>query len=100
MDRNGSLRLDLYDAYGKALGENIDIYLYHQTLSETMAVRNVPAAKSITVRNLMGTPQGRYRLFIDPPSYLPVSVFVNVSAGPKPTDLSLPFIVDPDKVVS
>ena len=100
MERSGSLRLDLFDAYGKPLDENIDIFLYHQTLSETVAARNVKAGKSITVRGLLGAPQGQYRLMIDPPSYLPVSRFVNIAAGPKPTDLALPFIVDPDKVVA
>src|SRR4029450_2415891 len=44
-DRAGSLRLDLYDAYGEPLNEKIDIFLYHQTLSETVPVRNVLASK-------------------------------------------------------
>ena len=98
-DREGSLRLDLYDAYGDPLNEKIDIFLYHQTLSETVPVRNVLANKPILIKKLFGAPQGLYRLFIDPPSYLPVSVFVNISAGPKPTERSLPFAVDVNKVV-
>lgn len=99
MERTGSLRLDLFDAYGAPLGEKVDIFLHHQTLSEIVAVRNVMAGRSIVIKNLLGTPQGLYRLFIDPPSFLPVSIFVNVSGGPNSTDRAIPFIVDPEKVV-
>lgn len=99
MDRNGRLRLDLYDAYGDPLNERIDVYLQHQTLSERLAVRGVSASKAIVVKGLMCSPQGLYRVYIDPPSYLPVSVFVNIREGNKPVDLPLPFVVDIEKVV-
>jgi hypothetical protein len=99
MQRSGSLRLELFDAYGDPLAERVDIFLHHQTLTETVPVRNIVAGKSILIRNLLGAPQGLYRLYIDPPSYLPVSIFVNIAAGPKPTERALPFIVDPEKVV-
>ena len=92
------LRLELYDAYGDPIRERVDIYLYHQTLSETRAVRSVETTKPVNIKGLRGAPEGLYRLFIDPPSYLPVSVFVNVKASGI-TERSLPFAVDPDKVL-
>jgi hypothetical protein len=63
-----------------------------------MAVRNVVANKPLLIKNLLAVPNGLYRLFIDPPSYLPVSIFVNVSAS-KVTERGIPFAVDAAKVV-
>ena len=98
MERSGRLRLDLYDAHGEGLQERVDVFLYHQTLSEVVAVRDVPAAKAFVVRNLRTAPQGLYRVFVDPPSYLPATFFVNVRASGI-TDRALPFAVDPAKVL-
>lgn len=98
MDRPGRLRLDLFNAYGDPLNEPIDIFLYNQSLSDTVAVRGVMASKPIVISNLLATPNGLYRLFIDPPSYLPISIFVNIS-GSKVTERSLAFAIDADKVI-
>jgi hypothetical protein len=98
MQRSGKLRLDLFDAAGDALNERVDVYLYHQSLSDTVAVRGVNATRPFLVKNLLSSPQGLYRLFIDPPSYLPVSVFVNIEAQ-RVVDRALAFPVDPKKVI-
>jgi hypothetical protein len=92
------LRLDLFDAYGDPIKERVDIYLDHQTLSEKVAARSVDTSQPVTITGLRGAPQGLYKLFIDPPSYLPVSVFVNLKSTGV-TDRALPFAVDPDKVI-
>jgi hypothetical protein len=98
VDRPGRLRLDLFDAYGDALNERVDIYLYNQSVTDVVAARGVMVTKPVLIINLLGAPQGLYRIFIDPPSYLPVQLFVNVS-GSKITDRAIPFAVDPDKVI-
>jgi hypothetical protein len=98
MDRSGKLRLDLYDSCGDPLNERIDIYLYNQTLTDPVVVRGIAATKPIVISNLLAAPNGLYRLFIDPPSYLPVSVFVNISSS-KVTERAIPFAVDAAKVI-
>ena len=97
-DEGGKLRLDLVDVYGKRLGEKVDIDLRHQTLSEHKVVRGVSAATRIVITNLRETPQGLYRLEIDPPAYLPVSQFVNVTANGSVEKITFP--IDPKKVVA
>jgi hypothetical protein len=98
MDRPGKLKLDLYDSCGDPLNERVDIYLYNQSVTDTVAVRGAMASKPITIKNLLAVPQGLYRVFIDPPSFLPVSMFVNVSAS-KVTERGIPFPVDAGKVI-
>jgi len=91
------LVLQLTNVYGEPLGEQVDIVLRHQTLSD-VRVASVFAARTIRVRGLLGPPQGLYRLFVDPPSYLPVSQFVNLTGESTRTAAVLP--VDPVKVRS
>jgi hypothetical protein len=97
MDRNGKLRLELVDVYGNRLAEKVDIHLHHQTLTDNRIVRNVSAASKIKIVDLHGFPQGRYRIEIDPPSYLPVSQFVNLKAEDV-TDVRITCPIDPKKV--
>lgn len=100
MRQNAKLKLELVDVYGKRLGERVDIELRHQTLSERKVFRAVDASKIININDLDHLlPSGLYRLTIDPPSYLPVSRFVNIKASGT-TELSLVFPVDPKKVSS
>jgi hypothetical protein len=96
MDRDGTLRLDLFNVYGKRLGEKVSINLRHQVLSDN-PVSSANAASRIVIKNLHGAPQGLYRIEVDPPSYLPVSRFVNLKASGF-TDLEIIFPVDPKKV--
>jgi hypothetical protein len=98
MEGTGKLRLDLLDVHGDPLAERVDVYLRHQTLSETKVARGVPASKRVVITGLLGSPQGLYRVEIDPPSYLPVSYFINIQAAGF-TDRTIFFAVDPRKVV-
>jgi hypothetical protein len=98
MDRPGRLRLDLFDACGDPLNERIDIYLHNQSLTDTVVARSVLATKPILIKNLLAVPNGIYRVFIDPPSFLPSSMFVNISAS-QVTERSMAFAADPDKVI-
>ncbi len=93
----GQLRLELVDVYGIRLNEKVDILLYHQQLSDRRVVRGITASKKILIQELHGTPQGLYRVEVDPPAYLPVSQFINLKASGV-TDLTLTFPVDPQKI--
>ena len=96
MDRTGKLKLELVDVHGHKLNEAVDIELKHQTLSERRMAKAQPSNKTIVVGDLIGAPNGMYRMLIDPPSYLPVAMFVNAGDGTKRT---ITFPVDPDKIV-
>jgi hypothetical protein len=91
-----TLQLALSDVYGDPLGEKVDIILRHQVLSEVVKA-SASAAKQINVTGLRGTPQGLYRIEIDPPSYQYVSEFVNMKASGI-TPLAFTFPIDPGKV--
>lgn len=98
MDRPGKLRLDLYDSSGDPLNEPVDIRLDNQTLNDPLIVRGIMANKPVLIQNLLAGTNGLYRVSIDPPSYMPVSLFVNVS-GSKVTERAIPFAVDAAKVI-
>lgn len=98
MAEEGKLRLDLMDVYGKRLGENVDIDLRHQTLSDHRVARGVAAGKRVVIPDLHGAPQGLYRIEIDPPAYQPVSRFISIKASGF-TDETITFPIDPKKVV-
>lgn len=89
--------MELLDVYGNRLAEKVVITLKHQTLSDVRIVKSVSALSKIKIPDLFGAPQGLYRVEVDPPSYLPVSQFVNLKASGI-TDLQLTFPVDPKKV--
>ncbi len=97
MALTGRLQLELLDVYKSRLAENVDIRLRHQVLSDSRLARAVDASKQILVTSLHQAPQGLYRLEIDPPSYLPVSQFVNIESSGT-TDRTIVFAVDPKKV--
>lgn len=97
MDKDGKLRLELLDVYGNRLGERVDINLRHQTLSDSRVVRSVSASSKIQIADLFASPQGLYRVEVDPPSYLSVSQFVNLQASGV-TDVQITFPIDPKKV--
>lgn len=96
MAENGKLQLELIDVHGKFLNERVDVTLRHQVLSDTKKA-STSAAQKFTITNLHAAPQGLYRVEIDPPSYLPVSQFVNIKASGT-TDLQVVFPVDPKKI--
>jgi hypothetical protein len=90
------LRLTAVNVYGKPLNETIDIILRHQVLSEVKKA-TAKASGPIDIPGLQGSPQGLYRIEIDPPSYQYVSQFVNLKASGI-TPLSITFPIDPGKV--
>jgi hypothetical protein len=96
---DGSLNLSVMDVYGETVGEPIDVFLQHQTLSEDPVCRGLAPAKVVSIGNLRQSPQGRYRIEVDAPSYVAVSRFINIpSSGPGELALTLP--VNKDRVVS
>ena len=98
MANNVRLRLNLRDVFGEPLGGKVDILLRHQVLSEVKKA-SANASSVIEITGLRGTPQGLYRMDIDPPSYQYVSQFVNLKASGI-TSLNLTFPIDPGKVKS
>jgi hypothetical protein len=93
---SGRLKLQMTNTRGSSLGEAVDISLRHMSTGTNMIVRR-QSARTITLTGLRGAPDGLYRVLVDPPSYLPVSVFAN-TVGRDPVPLVFP--VDPDKVAS
>ena len=89
------LVLQLSDVHGDPLGEQVDIRLQHHTLAAPRLVRSV-ARKTLRIADLIGPPQGLYSIYIDPPSYLPVSQFVRLTSAR--TRATFVFPVDPVKV--
>jgi hypothetical protein len=95
---DGVLNLSVVDVYGEMVDEPIDIFLRHQTLSENLAVRDQKPARTMEIRGLRQSPQGRYRIEVDGPSYLAVSWFINIPSG-EPGNLSVTLPVNKDRVV-
>ncbi|HXG91332.1 MAG TPA: hypothetical protein VNN73_03060 [Blastocatellia bacterium] len=98
-DKQGKLRLDLVDVYGKRIGGRADISLRHLVLSDSPRFNGLDASKRIVINNLHGAPQGLYQITIDPSAYLQVSQFVTIKASGF-TDQEIKFPVDPSKVKS
>ncbi len=98
MPETGVLRLELVDVYGERLRERVDIQLRHERLTHSPFLRDKDAAREIVIRGLHRAPQGRYRVDVDPASYLAVSHTVQIEASGE-TSLRLVFPVDPKKVV-
>lgn len=97
MDRQGQLRLELLDVYGRRLNEKVDISLRSQTLSDVKQAKGASAAKKILIKELYGAPNGLYQIEVTPSSYLPVGQFVNLKAS-EITDLTITFAIDYRKV--
>jgi hypothetical protein len=87
------LQLELLDVYGKFLGEKVDIILRHQVLSEIKKA-SVTVTGKVDITGLRGTPQGLYKIDIDPPSYQYVSQFINMKDSCI-TSFSNSFPIDP-----
>ncbi|MFN3324621.1 MAG: hypothetical protein ACK5AZ_14080 [Bryobacteraceae bacterium] len=99
MNRTGKLQLELVDVFGDRLAERVSIVLQHQGLSDRRVVRGIDARKRITVIDLYATPQGLYRVEIDPPSYRTVSQFVNLPAVGA-ASRRIVFPIDPGRVTA
>jgi len=99
MPQNGTLKLDLVDVFGRRLQERVDVSLRNLQLTHAPVLRGLDASRLINITNLFSGSQGIYEMNIDPPSYHPVSRFVNVRSG-NPTKVTVPFPVDIEKIVS
>src|SRR5215211_1152858 len=99
MAQNGKLKLELVDVFVKRLQEKVDISLRNLQLIHAPVLRGLDASKIINITDLFSGTQGVYQITIDPPSYHPVSRFVNVKTG-GPTEETFPFPVDISKIVS
>ncbi len=96
MANKGTLSINLRDGYEARITEKVDVELTHRTLDERKVVRQVDLSKG-PLRGLRRSPQGLYRVYIDPPSYLPVSRFVNIRPSGH-TSINVPCPVDPKKI--
>lgn len=74
----GKVKLELLDVFGKRVQERVDISLRNLQLTHNPVLKSVDASKIINISGLHGGPQGVYQISIDPPSYHPVSHFINV----------------------
>jgi hypothetical protein len=99
MAQNGKLKLELIDVFGKRLQEKVDIALRNIQLTHNPVLRGLDASKFIRINDLFTGSQGVYQITIDPPSYHPVSHFVNVNTGSS-TEKTIVFPVDIAKIVS
>jgi len=99
MAQDGKLKLALVDVYVKRLQENIDISLRNLQLTHNHILRGLDASRLINITQLFSGTQGIYQVTIDPPSYHPVSHFVNIKTG-GPTEKTITFPVDISKIVS
>lgn len=97
MAKDGKLVLNLLDANRKFIGGKVDISLRHQVLSHGKLARQVNATRPIRISGLHTEPQGLYRIFVDPPSYQPVSQFIHIQPSGN-TYQNIHFPIDPDKV--
>jgi hypothetical protein len=93
---SGRLKLQMTNTRGSSLGESVDISLRHMSTGTNWIVRR-QSARTIVLTGLRQPPDGLYRILVDPPSYLTVSVFANTAAS---DPVPLVFPVDPDKVAS
>jgi hypothetical protein len=95
--QTGTLVLELQDAHRTPLKERVDIMVRHRILGHNLRVRDVKGAPAPKISKLHRAPQGLYTIEIDPPSYRPVSHFINIAAAGE-TRLQVFFPVDPNKV--
>ena len=96
---DGVLNLNLVDVYQANVRENVTVLLKNQQLQDNRFYQSQPAAKTIRLDGLMRTPQGRYLIEIDAPSYQPVSQFIRIPASDD-LNLTITVPVNPGRVTS
>ena len=99
MAQTGKLKLDLLDVFGKRIQEKVDISLRNLQLTHNPVLKSVDASKIINITKLHAGAQGIYQITIDPPSYHPVSHFINIETSGV-TEKTIIFPVDMAKIVS
>ncbi|HEV7398059.1 MAG TPA: hypothetical protein VGN86_16225 [Pyrinomonadaceae bacterium] len=92
------LRLELKDVYKKPLKETVDVVIKSMVFGDVVRIPFKPGMIDIT--GLIGGPQGRYRIDMDPASYQMVSsLAINLKASGI-TPFQFIFPVDPAKITS
>ena len=90
------LKLKLVDAFGEQLQQPTVVMCRNQ-INGQVATFQVPAGKTAALNGLSGAPKGLYSVQVDPASYLPCGVFVNLPASGSIGKV-LAFAVDPDRI--
>jgi len=98
-DSDGVLNLNVVNVFQENVTENVTVILKSQQLQENLFFQNQPAGDTIRLDGLMRTPQGRYLLEVDAPSYQPVAQFISIPAAGEMT-IAVPVPVNPDRVTS
>src|SRR5438094_26278 len=94
----GKLKLTVVDVYGKPIGENVDVFLKNQTLSDTPVFRDLDVSGTVDLKGLNIFPNGRYSIEVDALSYHAVSRFISIPPnGAGEVTITLP--VNPKKVI-
>jgi hypothetical protein len=98
-EKQGQLRIDIMNVYGKRISGRTDVRLRHQVLSHSPVFNGLDASKRILVKELFSAPQGLYMVELEPSAYLPVSHFITIKASGL-TDMQVTVPIDPRKVKS
>ncbi len=98
-DNNGVLNLNVVNVYQQDVAESVTVLVKNQQLVDNRFFPNMAGGNTVQLQGLMRTPQGRYLLEVDSPSYQPVAQFINIPAsGDLTIDVILP--VNPNRVTS
>jgi len=99
MDGEGILKLTFVDVSGNALPGKVDVSLQHTKLMSAAAeVKGFAGSQPLQITGLDSTQGGIYHLLVEPSKFRPVSQYVKILES-QTTELSLPFPVDPSKIV-
>jgi hypothetical protein len=98
-DSDGVLNLNVVNVFQEDVTENVTVILKNQQLQDNRFFQSQPASDTIVLGGLMRTPQGRYLLEVDAPSYQPVAQFINIPASGA-ENLAVAVPVNPNRVTS
>ena len=98
-DTDGTLTLDIVNVFNENVQENVTVLLKSQQLQDNRVFQNQSAKDFIRIGGLVRSPQGRYLIEVDAPSYHTVSQFININASGE-TGLEIKLPVDPARVTS
>jgi hypothetical protein len=99
MAQDGVLSLALVNVFNEPVQENVTILLKNQQLVDNKVFHVMPKDGFARLGGLFRTPQGRYSVEVDAPSYHPVSQFINIAASGD-TGLEVKLPVDPERVIA
>lgn len=87
------MKLHLTDVYGNYLTEPVDIILENTSLTDKHRFTCKPGG-IIEILGLLDAPHDTYKIYADPPSYLPINNFIRNDG----VETGYEFIIDPRKV--